>query len=205
MRPRNTDLDDFREYLRLLSLNASTIRVYATQVRAVIRAVPVPTRDDLTEHFYAQLDAHTRASTRVAWRHYVDFQKQLTGEDVPEPMLLPRARAKQLVTLDVALPPAVQSAISILLNRDKWELKVIADAKWGQMRYGISSRFGDTELAHTLGKVDIWMTTEDILRPLKVWADIDGEPKPGQPLVPMATNMMQPISILMLKKSLRLS
>lgn len=33
MRPRNTDLDDFREYLRLLSLNASTIRVYATQVR----------------------------------------------------------------------------------------------------------------------------------------------------------------------------
>lgn len=205
MRPRNPDLDDFREYLKLLSLNESTIRVYATQVRSVIKAVPAPTRDDLTEHFYSQLDAHSRASARVAWRHYVDFQKQLTGEDVAEPMLLPRARARQLVALDVNLPSSVQSALHVLTQRDKWELKVIVDAKWGEFKYGVASRFGDCELVHSNGKVDIWPTTEETLRPLRTWADIDGNPKPDQPLVPTATNMMQPLSILMLKKALRLS
>ena len=74
MRPRNPDLDDYREYLKLLNLEGSTIRVYVTQVRRVLRDVPTCTRDDLTEYFYSQLDAHTRASTRVAWRHYVDFR-----------------------------------------------------------------------------------------------------------------------------------
>ena len=205
MRPRNTDLDDYREYLRLLSLNASTIRVYATQVRGVLKSVPVLTRDDLTEFFYSQLDAHTRASTRVAWRHYVDFRKQLAGEDVAEPLLLPRARAKQMVTLDLNLPSSVQSAISILLTRDKWDLRIIADAKWGEFRYGVSSRFGDTELVHPIGKVEIWPTTEETLRPLRTWAHIDGTPSDDQPLVPVATNMMQPASLLMLKKALRLS
>jgi hypothetical protein len=205
MRPRNPDLDDFREYLKLLSLNESTIRVYATQVRSVIKAVPAPTRDDLTEHFYSQLDSHARASARVAWRHYVDFRKQLADEDVAEPMLLPRARARQMVTLDLSLPSSVQSAISILLTRDKWDLRVIADAKWGEFRFGISSRFGDTELVHPIGKVEIWPTTEETLRPLRTWAHIDGTPSDDQPLVPVATNMRQPASLLMLKKALRLS
>lgn len=204
MRPRNPDLDDFREYLKLLSLNASTIRVYTTQVRSVLKAVPSLTRDDLTEHFYSQLDAHTRASTRVAWRHYVDFQKNVTGADVAEPMLVPRARARQMIALDVNLPSAVQSSLHILLNRDKWEMKVLTDAKWGELRYGVNSRFGDCELVHSNGKVDIWPTMEETLRPLRVWADIDGNPKPEQPLVPTATNMLTPLSILMLKKALRL-
>jgi hypothetical protein len=205
MRPRNTDLDDYRQYLQLLSLNASTIRVYATQVRSILRSVPNPTRDELTEFFYTTLDAHARASARVAWRHYVDFQKQLTGAEVPEPLLVPRARARQMATLEVNLPPAVTSAISILLNRDKWDLKVIADAKWAQIRTGVVSRFGDVELSHTNGKIDVWFTTEETLRPLRTWADIDGAPKMEQPLVPTATNMMQPLSILLLKKALRLS
>jgi hypothetical protein len=205
MRPRNTDLDDYRQYLQLLSLNPSTIRVYATQVRAIIRALPNPTRDDLTEFFYTNLDAHARASARVAWRHYVDFRKQLMGEDVPEPLLVPRARARQMATLEVNLPPAVTSAISILINRDKWDLKVIADAKWGQIRTGVVSRFGDVELTHTNGKIDVWFTTEETLRPLRTWADIDGSPKMEQPLVPAATNMLQPLSVLLLKKALRLS
>jgi hypothetical protein len=38
-----------------------------------------------------------------------------------------------------------------------------------------------------------------------VWADVDGNPKPEQPLVPVATNMLRPVSILALKKCLRLS
>lgn len=205
MRPRNPDLDDYREYLKLLSLEGSTIRVYVTQVRRVLRDVPTGTRDDLTEYFYSSLDAHTRASTRVAWRHYVDFRKQLEGVQLEEPLLLPRARAKQIKELDVTLPSSVQSAISILLNRDKWDLRVIADAKWAQLTYGITSRFGDVELRHAHGKVDIWFTTEEVLRPLKVWADVDGNPKPEQPLVPVSTNMMQPVSPLALKKALRIT
>jgi hypothetical protein len=205
MRPRNPDLDEYREYLKLLSLEASTIRVYVTQVRRVLRDVPTGTRDDLTEYFYSALDAHTRASTRVAWRHYVDFRKQVDGTVIEEPLLLPRARAKQMKELEVSLPISVQSAISILMNRDKWDLKVIADAKWAQFTYVITSRFGDVELRHAHGKVDVWFTTEEILRPLKVWADVDGNPKPEQPLVPVSTNMMQPVSILALKKALRLS
>jgi hypothetical protein len=205
MRPRNPDLDDYREYLKLLALESSTIRVYVTQVRRVLRDVPTGSRDDLTEYFYSQLDAHTRASTRVAWRHYVDFRKQVEGITLEEPLLLPRARAKQMKELEVSLPISVQSAISILLNRDKWDMKVIADAKWAQFTHGITSRFGDVELRHAHGKVDVWFTTEEILRPLKVWADVDGNPKPEQPLVPVSTNMMQPVSILALKKALRLS
>jgi hypothetical protein len=205
VRPRNPDLDDYREYLSLLSLNASTIRVYVTQVRRILRDVPVATRDTLTEYFYSTLDSHTRASTRVAWRHYVDFSREVVGAVLEEPLLLPRARAKQVKELEVNLPPAVQSAISILVNRDKWDTRVIADAKWAQLTYGITSRFGDVELRHALGKVDIWFTTEEVLRPLKVWADVDGEPKSGQPLVPTSTNMMQPVSPLALKKLLRLS
>lgn len=205
MRPRNPDLDDYREYLKLLNLEGSTIRVYVTQLRRVLRDVPTGTRDDLTEYFYSSLDAHTRASTRVAWRHYVDFRKQVDGVQIDEPLLLPRARAKQIKELEVTLPSSVQSAISILMNRDKWDLKVIADAKWAQLSYGITSRFGDVELRHAHGKVDIWFTTEEVLRPLKVWADVNGNPKPEQPLVPTSTNMMQPVSILALKKALRLS
>lgn len=205
MRPRNTDLDDYREYLKLLSLNASTIRVYVTQVRRVLRDVPAPTRDSLTEFFYAELDAHTRASTRVAWRHYVDFSREVNGITVEEPLLLPRARAKQVKELEITLPASVQSAISILVNRDKWDLRVLADAKWAQLTYGVTSRFGDVELRHAHGKVDIWFTTEEVLRPLKVWADVDGNPKPEQPLVPTSTNMMTPVSVLALKKVLRLS
>ena len=112
---------------------------------------------------------------------------------------------KQIKELEISLPSSVQSAISILMNRDKWDLKVIADAKWAQLTYGITSRFGDVELRHAHGKVDIWFTTEEVLRPLKVWADVDGSPKPEQPLVPTSTNMLQPVSILALKKALRLS
>ena len=100
MRPRNPDLDDYREYLKLLSLEASTMRVYVTQVRRILRDVPVATRDTLTECFYSSLDSHTRASTRVAWRHYVDFNAQVHGLQLEEPLLLPRARAKQFKELD---------------------------------------------------------------------------------------------------------
>ena len=205
MRPRNPDLDDYREYLKLLSLEASTMRVYVTQVRRILRDVPVATRDTLTECFYSSLDSHTRASTRVAWRHYVDFNSQVHGVQLEEPLLLPRARAKQFKELDVTLPPAVQSAISILMNRDKWDLRVIADAKWAQLTYGVTSKYGNVELKHAYGKVDIWLTTEEVLRPLRVWANIDSQPLPEQPLVPVATNMLQPVSPLALKKLLRLS
>ena len=109
MRPRNPDLDDYREYLSLLSLNASTIRVYVTQVRRILRDVPVATRDTLTEYFYSTLDSHTRASTRVAWRHYVDFSREVVGAVLEEPLLLPRARAKQVKELENELATVKRS------------------------------------------------------------------------------------------------
>jgi hypothetical protein len=191
-RPKLNDLDVFAAHLTASGVGAGTNKTYCSHVRRILRTLPALTEASLTDFLYSSVGVGSRSTVKSAWGYFRGFIKEALGQDLPDMGRLAPAAVKAVME-EFTPPPAVQVAISAMINEAKVSATMLAAATWRSVSVVDSKGKPAVYLNVREGKVTGAIIPKRFIEPLLLWADPNaGTPLRSQPLIPLAAGGNNP-------------
>lgn len=191
-RPRNTDLDAFKAYLRQHSgCQEASIHTYSANVRRVLRIVYPLTTESLTSFLYTECASSSRGNMRKSWNHYCDFRK-LEGEELPTMLTMGKVQRESVLGTDTFTPRGdLATALTRLNQRYRVPATALSAARWKDISpaaavpASLPLAEGPYALLHISALQQSFIFPALLISVLAKWADPNkSQPLMDQPLVP---------------------
>lgn len=185
-RPRNTDMDDFKAYLRENTrCQDASIHVYASNVRRILRLVRPLTSEGLTAFAYNDCPASSRGNVRKSWTHYCAFRR-LSGEELPNMLTMDKMQRESVTGPDTFEPRGDLAQALLRLNqRYRIPATALSAARWKDITpasavpASLPLTEGPYALMHIPSLQQSFIFPTNLLAPFARWAD----PRRSQPLM----------------------